>query len=614
MSDFVINESQIEQFNILNKVLESNRNRFTIDSLVSETLAINSIESSIPESTLFDLHLSMILDQGKNAISDYYRGMATGTNSILEAARKVFPDSHEITESIDTFKEYLKGLFITEANMSLAPASDAFTPADLTTAFTGGPLAARTDSGFWSVLKKLYLACTENGSAIGIFQFILDIIGVVGDFIFPGVGVVADIINAIIYYIRGQYMLGTISLIAGLVVGGGDMLKPLKWGAHAASPILVKLSAGQVDDAALAVARLSTKDSGIVMRLLRKIASLIGGAIGSGTTMLGKFIQNFAKITDYIPGLGLLLRPIFEFLGKSITNFGTKMTTFCDGFKLMDTRLAKEAIEKMDNAAKVGSTFKLSDDGKLLYAFSKEGKLLGRIPSESFVKSGIKEVRYGGAAGADKLFTTAAEFAAYQKGIGNIATNPSIRARLASWTTRTLPKATKEFGTKLAFFIGKQIWKIIHGKPWTGKPGEWTKKEVEGHGNGGYNDWVDKQIKKKREETGAVYVPYVELDSRDKEAYNRVLDYQNHFAKLHGEPAIMRVVMDNYDKDKVDDEFDEFFDAIGRGEVTRGGEGDVVDHEVADNLDKDIQKITADQETEPKSFTPSASSRFSQFK
>jgi hypothetical protein len=613
MSDFVINESQIEQFNSLNKVLNSS-NRLTVDSIINESMFINSIESSISESALFDLHLSMILDQGKNAISDYYRGMTTGTNSILESARKIFPDSQEITESIDTFKDYLKGLFLAESDMSLAPGSDAFTPADLTTAFTGGPHTARTNSGFWSVLKKLYLACTENGSPIGILQFVIDIIGVVGDFIFPGVGVVADLINAIIYFVRKKYMLGTISLIAALVIGGGDMLKPLKWGAHSASPILVKLSAGQVDEAAVAVSRLSTKESGMVIRLLRKIVSLIGGAIGSGTTLLGKFIQNFAKVTDYIPGLGLMLRPIFEFLGKSLTNFGTKMTTFCDSFKLLDTRLAKEAIEKMDNAAKVGSTFKLSDDGKLLYAYSKEGKMIGRIPSESFVKSGIKEVRYGGAAGADKLFTTAAEFAAYQKGIGNIATHPGIRARLVSWTTKTLPKFPKAAMASLPFFIGKQIWKIIHGKPWTGKPGEWTKKEVEGHGNGGYNDWVDKQIKKKREETGAVYVPYVELDSRDKETYDRVLDYQNHFARLHGEPAIMRVVMDNYDKDKVDNEFDEFFDAIGRGEVTRGGEGDVVDHEVADNLDKDIQKITADQETEAKSFTPSASSRFSQFK
>ena len=115
-------------------------------------------------------------------------------------------------------------------------------------------------------------------------------------------------------------------------------------------------------------------------------------------------------------------------------------------------------------------------------------------------------------------------------------------------------------------------------------------------------------------DTGAVYVPYVELDSSDKEAYDHVLDYQNHFAKLHGEPSIMRVITNNYDKNKVDNEFDEFFNEIGSGKVTRGGEGDKVDHSVSNELDKDIQKTTDSTGDNSTNFEPTKASRFSIFK
>lgn len=618
MSEFALTENQIYQFDILNKVLEGAEPRlknFTVDSILGELLFINSKEASIPESTRLDLHLSMIFGEAKITVSEYYKGMSTGNNSILEAARKIFPNSHKITESIDTFKEYLTSLYLNEVSgMTVAPPVEMVSSGAIDSALNGGDMQSR-GGGFWGVVTGLWNAVTEGGSFLGILQFIIDIIGVVGDFILPGVGVVADIINAIIYYCRGEYLLATISLIAGVLIGYGDILKVLKPGAKIASPIFVKLAKGQVDDAAQAVAKLSTKDSGMAMRLIRKLVSLIGGAMGSATTVFGKFIQNFGKVTGYIPGLGRLIRPIFDFLGSAITNFGTKMTTFCDAFKLMDTKLAKEALEKMDDAAKAGSTFKLSDDGKLLFAYNNEGKYIGRIPSEHFSKSGLREIRYGGAAGADELFTTAAGFAKYNKGIKNLASNPSLYERGLSWITKTIPAAAKKFNKRFILFLGKEIYKIIHhGKAWTGKPGEWSEDEIRGHGNAAFNHFIDQRIKKKMKETGAVYVPYVELDSSDKEAYDKVVAYQNHFAKLHGEPSIIQNIATHYDSEKVNDDFDEFFDAIKSGKVTNDGKGDVVDHSVSDELDKDIQKTTDSTSTDSTEFKPTTASRFSFFK
>ena len=78
---------------------------------------------------------------------------------------------------------------------------------------------------------------------------------------------------------------------------------------------------------------------------------------------------------------------------------------------------------------------------------------------------------------------------------------------------------------------------------------KWSKKEVEGHGNGAFNDWINRKLKEEREKTGAVYVPALNLDSQDQEVVDRITDYQNHFAKLHGQPNIMQVVTKTYDKE-----------------------------------------------------------------
>ncbi len=586
MSDFVLNESQIQKFTILNEVLDKANprlsNMLTIDSLVNELTFINSIESRIPESVRLDLHLSMIFDKGKESVTDYYKALSSGTNYILEAARKVLPDSKEITESIESFREYLVSR-LNEEMMALAEPTAFITSTGLEKAFSGGELAARAGGTFWSLLKNLWNAVTEGGSTIGIIQFIIDIIGVAGDFIFPGVGVVADLINAIIYFIRGKWLLAAISIIAALVIGGGDALKLLKGGATTASPIFVKLGKGQVDDAAAAVAKLSTKESGPAMKLLRTIVSYIGGAIGNGTTLLGKFIKNFSKVTDYIPLLGRSLSGLFNFLGSSITNFGTKMITFCDSFKLMEKSLATNAIKTMDAARKVdGAVFKLSGDGRLLYAVSKEGKTLGRIPAELLVKSEIATIKYG-PKGANKLFTNAAEFVKYQKDITALATRPSFISGFARYFTKTIPNATKTMMKALPFFIGKQIYKMATGKSWLDGEGgsggnEWSKEEVEGHGSAQLRSYIDDEIAKKKAETGATYVPYVTLDSQDEETYNKVLDYQNALAKRTGDPSIMRVIIKNRDSENVNDEFDEFFGNIASGKVTRGEEGDESAH------------------------------------
>ena len=596
MSDLsILSRDQIDSLSALNAVVESvmpKLKNLTVDSIINEANYLNSIESSIPEKQAFDLHLLMILGEGRQTVSEYYKGMTNGYNGVLEAARKILPNSHKITESIESFKAYVVSC-LNEELMQLSPPSLMISPSEVGTALTGGALKPRKSGGIMSVLTDLFNACTEGGSFIGIVQFILDVLGVAGDFIFPGLGAAFDIINAIIYFIRGKWVLGIISLIAGIFMGSGDILKLAKSSAHLANPVIVKLASGQVTDAAAAVAKMGAKESGMVMRFIRSITSIIGGVLSNATSVLGQFFKNFGKVSGFIPGLGLLIKPIFEFLGRSLTNFGTKITVLCDAFKLMDTKIAKGTLSTLDGAMKNSDTvFKLSDDGRVLYAYSKEGKLITKVPSETLMKSDFVTMRYG-KAGDNLPFNTAAEYAKYHKTVNKMA-GPGYTKRIASWITLTLPRAVKLTPTRLAFFIGKQIYKIITGKEWTGTggSGEWSREEIEGHGNGAFNDWIDRQIDAKRKETGAEYIPYLELDSKDKEAHDKILDYQNHYAKILGEPSIMDAVSDSYDKDKVDDEFNDFFSEIASKKVNSSA--DRVDHTVAKELDSTMRNSTSE--------------------
>ena len=72
------------------------------------------------------------------------------------------------------------------------------------------------------------------------------------------------------------------------------------------------------------------------------------------------------------------------------------------------------------------------------------------------------------------------------------------------------------------------------------------------------------------------------LDSTDKETVDKITEYQNHFAKMHGQSTIMQVVTKNYDSDKANDEFDEFFNGVKKGTTIRGGANDIINHQDAD--------------------------------
>ena len=540
----------------------------TFENLVSEAHSLNAIESAVPSEISLGIHFDKIFESAGNRVKDYYTNLSLGKNQILEEARALGLTTQQINEAIDDFRNFIKHKLFEEAMALGAPVEG--TMDGFGTALSGGEKKAPAAGSKWTILgtlKKVWNALTEGGSVIGIIHFIIDIIGLVGDFIFPGVGVVADIINAIIYAIRGKWMLAIISLIAAIIMGAGDGLKLFKPVAKPAEQIFVKLARkGGVEEAAEALAKTGSK--GPVMRFLGLLASMVGTALSKASTLLAKFIQGIGKIVSWIPGLGGLLRPIFDGLGGILTKFGDSMSLFASNFKLLEKGGAKVAVKEIDDAIASGVNFYISKDGKWVTLLGKDTKYPAEAVARAYNIVNPKN---------NILFKNGAEWVKYHKAVTGPAAKAAFRDRIGAFLkTRFNAETVAAFKTRLPYFIGKQIYKLIFGSDFVPGKSKWSKEEVEGHGNGAFNDFIRRRIEEEKRKTGADYVPSLVLDSTDQEAFDKITDYQNHYAQISGKPSIMHVVYDKADESPDAKQFKTFFDKVAAGEVKRGGSGDIV--------------------------------------
>jgi hypothetical protein len=334
------------------------------------------------------------------------------------------------------------------------------------------------------------------------------------------------------------------------------------------------------------LAKVPAKERGGVVKLLTYIFGNLGGALGKATSLFGQFVSAFGKVTKVVPGLGKGLNWIFDGLGKTLTQFGQKMSLCSANFKLATTVAKKEAALTIDAAVKAGGDFVV--DGPWIKVLNKEGKQVGKYPASQIDKltgkalTDLTSKKAGSEAGAKILYKNGDDVAKVAATLENPKVQESMRKRAYTFITRRLAAGSKRlFNIKnLSFFIGKQIYKLIHKTDWVeGKSNAWSKREVEGHGNGAMNDWIDDKLKEEGKQDKTLI-----LDSDDQEVVDKVTDYQNHFAKLNNERSIMHVVTKQYDKNGPGAEFADFFDQIAKGNVKRGGAMDIVDNTIADEL------------------------------
>jgi hypothetical protein len=308
-------------------------------------------------------------------------------------------------------------------------------------------------------------------------------------------------------------------------------------------------------------------DAGPMKRFLGLLASMVGTAIGKASTLLGKFVQGVGKVFSWIPGLNRLTNPLFEGLGKILTSFGEKMSLFASNFKLLE----KGAVKELDDLVTADTFRRITPDGKFVEFVGKDAKVT-RFPADDVAKAYRMTNPKNG-----KLFTTGAEWVKYHKAVAKPAVKAAFKDRfLAFFMTRFNKEAAENFSKRMPYFVGKQIYKLIFGSDFIDGKSKWTRAEVEGHGNGAFNDFLRRRIEEEKAKRGADFIPSLNLDASDKEAFDKITEYQNNYAQLNGQPSIMHVVYDKADNNAEAKEFKSFFDKVAAGEIKRGDAGDIV--------------------------------------
>ena len=258
-----------------------------------------------------------------------------------------------------------------------------------------GSLPTAESEGILGLLKSLWNGLTEGGSPIGILQLVLDFVGLVGDaWLVVGIplGMVADFINAMIYFYRGKYILGVISLIA-MIPFGGDVAKGFKGVAGAFDNPFSKLftkGAGKeiAEESATVLMKQEGKTFAKSKRFLdyiKKSAAKIAANISSAISFLLE--QVVAKAVGWVPFIG---KPLKKFLTK-LADYGRivadNLTTFA---KTVDapiakavTKEAKASFDLMETTLTKGG--KVVKEGDKLIVKEASGKVVKEIPIDEVV-------------------------------------------------------------------------------------------------------------------------------------------------------------------------------------------------------------------------------------
>lgn len=562
------------------------------DNFLWELRILEEAESVLPTSLSFDLHLDMILDQGGQAVTRYYKNLINGKNDVLEKAKTHLRkfDHPRINESSLIFNKKAKKKLTERLNEAdsmislldpsksltdliktsvskeykkksgeISPITDGAenTEAEFEIALGGGEYKGTKEDAS-GVLVKLWNSLTEGNSMIGVIHLLLDILGAFGDFVFLGMGAIFDILNAIIYFIRGKFLLGAISLIAAVVFGAGDTLKLLKPAARSAEPVMMALIKNGGKSGGEALAKLPAKESGPVLNLLRFIAKNIGTALGKATSLLGKFFDQFlSKAVGWLPIIGKPLKSFFDEIGGAFGRYGQDLTKVSKEFGLAEKTAIdisrKESAESLNTLLKTsGQGIIIEPGSKVAKIVDKEGKVIGKeFPVEWVPGYKSKKAILGSEEAIGKYYS------------GVASSNEKMAEGIGKSLTKMGATAFKRTG-QFAFFIGKEIIKLTSGKDW--QEAGYKEEEVEYWGNSALTSFINDRIKKEKKDSGATYIPAVDLDSSEEEVFERITKYQNEYAKLFGQPQIIPVIYDKYGD--TEEEFEEAWKAIGLSGTT----------------------------------------------
>lgn len=579
--------STIDATTLITKYFKGKEDLFseivTFENVKWEANLLNEVESILPNNLFSDIHFDLILNKGKSAVSHYYKDLNSGKNRVLELAKhKLSKDKiKRLNESAKYFNNTIKSHISSILNEQAIPLANNPELSGLSSEFdsiiSNKEINPTANSSTEGLLVSLGNALTEGGSTIGIIHLILDIVGIIGDFVFPGAGAIADILNACIYFYRaaqpnapkGMLLLGTISLIAGVIFGAGDILKLFKPAVIPMEMVMLETVKGGGKAGAEALSKVPVKEQSLVIKGLRYIAKNISQAFSKANSILARFFDTFlAKVVGWVPFIGKPLKLFFQKIGSLFGKFSDDAGKFSKEFATVEesaikieVKNANAALEKMYST---GGKMEYDSSTKIVKILDGSGTEIGKFSEELLTNPKIWNTKAPG------LFKVGKgdDVVKYYNSIGS--TNKIIGPTITKYLVKFSGVAAKTTG-RLIFFIGKQAIKLVTGKDW--QEAGYKKEEVEYWGNSALSSWINKEIKDRKKEVDATYIPAIELDSSDKDVYTNITNYQNNYAKLFGQPQIIPVIYNKFGNDDTAKEFDSFWSDVAKGDVELNDNG-----------------------------------------
>lgn len=577
--------SYFNTFNTINSIFENNNlnldSHLNLYSLKRESFLINEIENIVPNDLIFNMHFDMAIKESQYTLTDYYRTLYSDDSLLLNLLKNKISESelYHLNESINNVKKILKNKLFEQDQENSIDSSE------LEDAIKIDSVNKSDGSNFklFKLLKGLFNVLTEDGSTIGIIHFILDILGIVGDLIMVGTGIplglIADILNSIIYLFREKYTLATISFISGVTFGAGDILKGFKPVAKYADEVFLSTSKGaNIGDAAYEVMKSIPSDKvNLFQRFLDYIFKMIGPVLEKISRILDVFINSFiAKVAGWLPILGKPLKSFFESIGKFFKEYADNMHKFSnDWIKAKPALMAKETenfIKAATDAMNTGGT--IQKKGPNIIITNKTGNPL-TFNADSILNSGLIIRRYPN--GPLSKFIKNSHYATqYFNTISEI--NSKLLPNLIGGSFKIGSKTLYIKPRVFTFFV-KQLLKIYKNFGFSSINDEKSNSnnnlennsenpEIKAHTYTALAEAMRNKVKREMKKNPDLiyYVPTTMSmsDEDNKEMLDAIVAQQNFYAKKLGLPEILPAsyFKAKEDGDEIPNEVDEFMKSM----------------------------------------------------
>lgn len=190
-------------------------------------------------------------------------------------------------------------------------------------------------TSIWSFLKKM--TNSEDGfNPLGVFQFFLDIVGLIpASLVGIPTDIVANLLNASIYFYNNEYLMGLINLVA-VIPTGAMFAAPLKIAGKTFGKALAKIGSLLVKagggTAAANVAKTQIKNPSVIKMLGNMLATVAKWIGQTGAKLMKSIVPAVINAVKKITGGAV-----------DLTKYSTKLVSAFDNMAAKLTTLGKEA-------------------------------------------------------------------------------------------------------------------------------------------------------------------------------------------------------------------------------------------------------------------------------